>query len=131
MGQYFEWVNCDKREIIATDPWPNGQKLHECAYLECPETDAALTMLAGDWAGDLVVFLGDYAKFKNETHPGRREVERRLDGAISDDYTCDFIDICGRFDYVRDHPKAKHYVERDDGSWDWIPYDIFIKDRTV
>lgn len=84
MGQYFEWVNFDKREIIATDPWPNGQKLHECAYIGCPETDAVLTMLAGDWAGDLVVFLGDYARFKDETHPGRREVERRLDGAIGE-----------------------------------------------
>lgn len=123
MGQYFEWVNFDKREIIATDPWPNGQKLHECAYIGCPETDATLTMLAGDWAGDLVVFLGDYAKFKDETHPGRHEVERRLDGAISDDYTYDFTDICGRFDYVRDHPEAKHYVEHDDGSWDWSLYD--------
>lgn len=123
MGQYFEWVNYDKREIMATDPWPNGQKLHECTYLGCLETDAALTMLAGDWAGDLVVFLGDYAEFKDETHPGRREVERRLDGAISDDYTDDFTDICGRFDYTRDHPEARHFVECDGGSCARIPYD--------
>lgn len=123
MGQYFDWVNFDKREIIAADPWPNGQKIHESAYLGCPETDAVLTMLAGDWAGDLVVLLGDYAKFRDEVHPGRREVERRLAGAICDDYICGLTDICGRFDYVRDHPEAKRYVERDDGSYDWIPYD--------
>lgn len=123
MGQYFEWVNYDKREIIMTDPWPNGQKLRQCAYIGCPETDAALTMLAGDWAGDLVVFLGDNARFKDETHPGRREVERRLGGVISDDYTYDFTDICGRFDYVRDHPKIRHFVEYDDGSYDMVPYD--------
>ncbi len=48
MGQYFEWVNFDKGEIIATWPWPNGQKPHECTYVECEETDAALTMLAGE-----------------------------------------------------------------------------------
>lgn len=57
MGQYFEWVNYDKREIIATDPWPNGQKLYECAYLGCPETDAALTMLAKEHGLSLSAFL--------------------------------------------------------------------------
>lgn len=102
---------------------PNGQKLSECAYIGCHEIDAALTMLASDWAGDLVEFLGDYVEFKDEAHPGRREVERRLDGAINDDYTDDFTDICGRFDYVRDHPEIRHFVEHDDGNYDMAPYD--------
>lgn len=65
MGQYFNWVNLDKGEIVADWPWPNGQGIHESAYLGCEETDAALTMIAGDWAGDLVVFLGDYAENAN------------------------------------------------------------------
>lgn len=51
MGQYFNWVNFDKNEIIEDWPWSNGNKLHESAYLGCEETDAALTMLAGDWRG--------------------------------------------------------------------------------
>ena len=123
MGQYFEWVNFDKRESITCYPWPCGNKLHESAYIGCPETDAALTMIAGDWAGDLVAFVGDYAHFENETHPGRREVERRLDGAVCDDVVCEFTDICGRFDYTRDHPDAKHFVDRDDGGCDYVPYD--------
>ena len=79
-------------------------------------------MLAGDWAGDLVVFLGDNARFKDEAHPGRREVERRLVEAISDHYTYDFTDIGGRFDYVRDHPEVRHFVEHDDGSYGMAPY---------
>ena len=31
MGQYFEWVNYGKREIMMTDPLPDGQK-HQFRY---------------------------------------------------------------------------------------------------
>ena len=125
MGQYFSWVNLDKDEIIETYAWPNGEKLHECAYVGCEETDAALTMLAGDWAGDLVVFLGDYATFKDEVHPGRRAVERCLAGRHVEDYLFDVCrDICGRFDYVRDHPEVTHPVYVDGESHErWVPYE--------
>ncbi len=130
MGQYFNWVNFDKREYIDTAPWPNGQKLVECTYLGCEETDAALTMLAGEWAGDLVAFMGDYCHFENETHPGRREVELRLGGMIFDDFLFDTCtDICGRFDYVGNHPEARRYVEHgDDYSMEPYegPFDIAI-----
>lgn len=129
MGQYFEWVNYDKREIIMIDPWPNGQKLRWCAYIGCPETDAALTMLAGDWAGELVMFLGDYARFKDETRPGRREMEHRLNRAISDDCTYGFTDTCGRFDYVCSHPEVMHFVEYDDGGYDMASCDSPLRRR--
>lgn len=124
MSQYFNWVNLDKGEIIADWPWPNGQGIHESAYLGCEETDAALIMIAGDWAGDLVVFLGDYAEFKDETHPGRREVERRLGGTPTEHYMYGCTDICGRFDYVRDHPAVRRPEFSEDGCDEtWVPYD--------
>lgn len=110
MGQYFYWVNFDKDELIETWPWPNGAGLHESAYAGCEETDAAITMLAGDWAGDLAVFLGDYARFEDETHPGRREVERRLDGTIAEHYIYECTDVCGRFDYLKAHPEITYPV---------------------
>lgn len=123
MSQYFEWVNFDKRESITTFPWPCGPGLHESAYIGCPETDAALTMIAGDWAGDLVAFVGDYAHFENEAHPGRREVERRLGGESLDDVIYVFTDICGRFDYVRGRPDARRYVDLGDEGFELVPYD--------
>lgn len=132
MGQYFEWVNFNKGEIIAPWPWPNGQKLVESAYAGCVETDAALTMLAGDWAGDFVVFLGDYASFKNEIHPGRKELERRLRDVCLEDYVLDCADICGRFDYVRDHPEITYPVfgaapgEETERHYEG-PYDVVIR----
>lgn len=124
MGQYFNWVNFDKNEIIEDWPWPNGNKLHKSAYLGCEETDAALTMLAGGWAGDFVAFLGDYATFENETHPKRREAELRLAGTCCEEYIYSCADICGRFDYTRDHPKTRHPVYEDDDIYEtWVPYD--------
>lgn len=132
MGQYFEWVNFDKGEIIATWPWPNGQKLHECAYVGCEETDAALTMLAGEWAGDFVVFLGDCATFENETYSNHKELQRRLKGMNLEDYVFDCKDICGRFDYVRRHPEATYPVygaepgEEVERHYEG-PYDIAIR----
>ena len=124
MSQYFNWVNLDKGEIIADWPWPNGPGIHESAYLGCEETDAALTMIAGDWAGDLVVFLGDYASFKDEVHPDRRAVERRLGGTPTEHYMYGCTDICGRFDYVCDHPEVRRPVLSEDGCDEtWVPYD--------
>ena len=81
-------------------------------------------MIAGDWAGDLVVFLGDYAEFKDEAHPGRREVERRLDGTRAEYICTRATDICGRFDYVRDHPAVRRPEFSEDGCDEtWVPYD--------
>lgn len=51
---------------------PNRQKLRECAYIGCPEIDAALTMLASDLTEGLVVFLGDYAEFRIEESAFKR-----------------------------------------------------------
>ncbi|OUP09804.1 hypothetical protein [Collinsella sp. An2] len=124
MGQYFSWVNFDKNEIIEDWPWANGSKLHESAYLGCEETDAALTMLAGDWAGDFVAFLGDYAEFENETHPKRREIEQRLGDMACEDYIYSCTDICGRFDYTREHPEVRRPVYDGDSIYErWVPYD--------
>lgn len=123
MSQYFNWVNFDKREIIADWPWTCGSGLRESAYVGCEKTDAVLTMLASDWAGDIVVFLGDYAHFENETDPNRREVERRLAGMSCEDYIYNCTDICGRFDYTGDHPEVRYPVFSDDGSEEWVPYD--------
>ena len=123
MSQYFNWVNFDKREIIADWPWPCGSGLRESAYVGCEKTDAVLTMLASDWAGDIVVFLGDYAHFENETDSNRHEVERRLAGMSCEDYIYSCTDICGRFDYTRDHPEARYPVFSDYGVEEWVPYD--------
>jgi hypothetical protein len=113
MGQYFDWVDLDKREYIDGFPWRGGPKLRESSWLGNEETNAALTLLAGRWAGDRVVFLGDYAKFKDETDPFRRAVELELDGRVLDDYYMpgDESDVTGLFASVKESPCNFRWTE--------------------
>lgn len=130
MGQYFSWVNLDKREFIEDDPWICGLKLIESCYVGNEKTDAALTLLESRWAGDRVVFLGDYASFANETDPFRKAFELELGGKCPEDFMLEELeDITGLFAYVRDCGRNKHY------DWDTEsyrpyegPFDIEIVD---
>lgn len=112
MGQYFTWVNLDKKEYIGDNPWAVGLKLIENCYEGNEKTDAALTMLDSRWKGDRVVFLGDYASFENETDPFRRRVEEELKGQCVDDFMDHtFHDIAGIFTYVKTSPWCDYYDE--------------------
>lgn len=52
MGQYFEWLNLDKMEMIGNSPWKCGSKLPDNTYVGNEKTDAVLTLLASRWKGD-------------------------------------------------------------------------------
>lgn len=129
MGQYFNWTNFDKNELIETDIWPNGQKLVECAYYGCEETDAALTMLAGEWAGDFVCFLGDYANFHKSKSPAAKRALEALNGYCTEDYLLECCeDIQGRFDYAKINPDFRWYdCEEGEDKPFTGPFDIAIQ----
>lgn len=120
MGQYFDWVNPDKKEMIGSYPWKCGFKLEENTYLGNEKTDAMLTLMATRWKGDRVIFLGDYAEFKNETNPYRRAFELDLGGHGIEGYLFeDLEDVAGVFKWVRDEGDNVHY---DDETGDDVPY---------
>lgn len=129
MGQYFNWTNFDKGEFIDTDIWPNGQKLVESAYYGCEETDAALTMLAGEWAGDFVCFLGDYADFRNNRSPAAERVLEAMDGRCAEDYFLECAkDIQGRFDFAKTNSDFRWYDFEEGKEKPFIgPFDITIQ----
>lgn len=60
MGEYFEWINFDKREFLSNYPWNHGYKLLESCVDDREETGAVSALLENRWAGDMVVFMGDY-----------------------------------------------------------------------
>lgn len=62
MGQYFMWVNFDKRQYLGDDASVSdeGLKVIETAYIGSRKTDALSTLLGTVWKGDLVVFLGEH-----------------------------------------------------------------------
>lgn len=63
MGQYYKAVNIDKKEYI--EPWEfeNGAKLMEHSWVGNTFVDSVGMLLVdgGRWAGDRIVWAGDYA----------------------------------------------------------------------
>ena len=59
MGEYFEWVNIDKKEYISPFDFDQGSKLHQTSVDGNPLLNALATLLDDRWKGDRIVFLGD------------------------------------------------------------------------
>ena len=75
MGEYYSWVNIDKREYLSPGDFGLGSKLYESAGEGNPCLGALYALLASDWKGDAIVFLGDETDIsEKETNP----VLRRL-----------------------------------------------------
>lgn len=59
MGEYFDWVNVDKREFICPGDFDYGNKFHETVHKDSVPLLALHTLLSGRWSGDHILFLGD------------------------------------------------------------------------
>lgn len=59
MGEYYDWVNVDKREYICPNDFNYGNKLHETTWPGNEFLLALRELLSNEWAGDHVFFMGD------------------------------------------------------------------------
>ena len=59
MGQYYRFVNVDKKEI--SDRNRHGYKLMEHSYVANNYCNDTLRLLSNEWKGDRVIHVGDYA----------------------------------------------------------------------
>ena len=59
MGEYFDWVNVDKKEYLCPVDFDLGSKLHESMFKENDLLRALRELLAAEWKGCRVLFLGD------------------------------------------------------------------------
>lgn len=59
MGEYYEWVNVDKKEYIDPGNFDYGLKLYESSCRGNPVLCALRELLSKEWAGDHVFFMGD------------------------------------------------------------------------
>lgn len=105
MGEYYNWVNVDKKEYICPADFDYGNKLHESMWPGNKFLCALRELLSKEWAGDRVFFMGDEkaipADTDNETlktlyrhtfeagHPGDAfdtiiETYRNISGLFSD-----------------------------------------------
>ena len=59
MGEYFNWVNVDKKEYLCPADFDLGNKSRESSCKNNSLLLALYTLLSERWHGDRIVFLGD------------------------------------------------------------------------
>lgn len=127
MGQYFCWVNVDKHERLNSCFWDFAPMLHGRCLAPCEENQAALSLLATHWRGDVVVFCGDYADFsQGGEHPGCRHIQEKVDasGLAIPDFIYEARDATGDLRIAKDSPRNRHNAPKNelldcyDGSFD-------------
>ena len=65
MGQYYKFINLDKREKCDRNRWP--AKLTEHSYVGNCYCDDILTLMNKEWSGDRIIHVGDYAEKNDNT----------------------------------------------------------------
>ena len=75
MGQYYSIVNLSKGERLT---WSGGIKLMEFSYKDNDVTSTLANMLEGDWYGDVVVVIGDYAYDSDDYGSRINEIGKKL-----------------------------------------------------
>lgn len=68
MGEYFDWVNVDKKEFICPGDFDYGNKFHETVHKDSVPLLALHTLLNERWSGDHVLFLGDECNVPEDRH---------------------------------------------------------------
>ena len=76
MGEYFQWVNVDKREYLCPSDFDLGNKSHESIHKGNPLLKALYELLSDRWCGDFIVFLGDEGTIPTDTP---YEILKKLD----------------------------------------------------
>lgn len=79
MGEYYDWVNIDKKEYICPCDFGLGNKLHETAFAGNHFLGALYNLLSSDWKGDAIVFLGD------ETHITEKDSKKDVGVSVANE----------------------------------------------
>ena len=113
MGEYYSWVNIDKKEYISPYEFDLGLKLYESAFAGNQLLGALYDLLSSDWRGDALVFLGDQTEVEeNETNPVLRRLfeQRKAWGENGNEY--DYAEEC--FKNISGLYKAAETVVREE-----------------
>jgi len=122
MGEYFEWVNVDKRERLELGAFGSGFKVMEPCWVGNKEIDAVCTLMSGRWRGDLVAFCGDESAglWLDNSEEGIRAKAEYGAGTGFTDYVIDeYENITGIF---KDAEGLTYIVYGDDDR-DEAPYE--------
>lgn len=127
MAVYYMWINFDKRQFLGSDPFACGLKVLESCWVGSDTTDAACSLLASDWNGDFVAFVGDEDDIDRPKldEPIPIGWERMLEaaGPLPYDYAEDWYDdIAGEFEVARGKTGWFSVEKGPDGDFGERPY---------
>lgn len=123
MGQYYDWINLDKKEYICPSDFSYGNKLYESSWSWNPVLTALYELLDSDWKGDDIIFLGDYAEVEDIDNPALNKLfdqfcEHKGEGLVEIyDYELEYYKcISGLFKAAEDEVRyeIEWMVENDD-----------------
>ena len=67
MGEYYNWVNVDKKEYICPGDFGYGNKLHETMHKDSIPLHALHSLLIDDWKGDHILWFGDECSVSDQS----------------------------------------------------------------
>ena len=68
MGEYYNWVNVDRKEYICPCDFDFGNKLMESSGFHNPFLCALRELLDNEWKGNRILFLGDEKELPKDTN---------------------------------------------------------------
>lgn len=104
MGQYYKFVNIDKKEVC--DKNRHGYKLMEHSYVGNNYCNDILRLLSNEWKGDRVIHVGDYAESTDTSNTSniisKICKELGIESTTVYNYASDFNDIsCSSNENIR------------------------------
>ena len=115
MGEYYDWVNVDRREYICPSDFGMGNKLFESSSPHTSFLCALRELLANEWKGSHIIFLGDSMELTrnvdNETLSRlyQHSVESGYEGIGIDTVVETYSNISGMFS--ASEKEVRHEVE--------------------
>ena len=131
MGEYYSWVNVDKKQYIQPSNFDQGSKMFESCSVTNPVFGALSSLLANEWKGDHIVYIGDYATIPENTD--NETLKMLVSGQLSynpntdiDGYITDvFQNVSGLFKAAEPdvRPDIEWMVEHDDFECNYFHVD--------
>ncbi len=139
MGEYYDWVNVDKKEYITPNDFDYGNKSIESCSRGNEFLCALRELLHNEWAGDHIFFMGDEKNIpedtKNETLKlmYNRTVEFGYPGCPFDTEMEYFKNVGGLFKKAEKEVSTEigfylHHLEENDDPYLVNEYDIDVSD---
>lgn len=92
MGEYYSWVNIDKKEYICPVDFDLGNRLHETASVGNELLGSLYSLLSLEWKGDRIVFLGDETEITaNDVNPVLRALSSQRKEWNEPGYDHDYV----------------------------------------